>query len=59
METASCETKVRDAKLIALQFNECISKQEIEGLSDLMTDDHIFIDRAGAVDKGKASMTRR
>ncbi|MFX0022820.1 MAG: hypothetical protein ACFE9S_10860 [Candidatus Hermodarchaeota archaeon] len=37
---------VKDPKLIALQFNEYISNQDIEGLSSLMTEDHIFIDRA-------------
>ena len=48
----------RDPKLIALQFNEFINDQDIKGLCSLMTDDHTFIDRAGAVDKGKASMTK-
>ena len=48
----------KDPKLIALQFNEFINNQDIEGLSGLMTDDHTFIDRAGAVDKGKESMTK-
>ena len=48
----------KDPKLIALQFNEFINNQDIEGLSSLMTDDHTFIDRAGAVDKGKESMTK-
>ena len=48
----------RDTKLIALQFNEYINKQDIKGLTSLMTDDHTFIDRAGAVDKGKESMTK-
>lgn len=32
---------IRDPKLIALQFNEFINNQDIEGLSGLMTDDHI------------------
>ena len=38
---------VRDPKLTVLQFNEYINNQDIEGLSSLMTKDHIFIDRAG------------
>ncbi len=37
---------VKDPKLTALQFNEYINNQDIEGLSRLMTADHIFIDRA-------------
>ncbi|KPK62773.1 hypothetical protein AMJ83_09820 [candidate division WOR_3 bacterium SM23_42] len=47
-----------DPKLIALQFNEYINKQDIKGLSSLMTEDHTFIDRKGEVDKGKGSMTK-
>ena len=46
----------RDPKLTALQFNEFINRQDIEGLSSLMTDDHTFVDREGRVDKGKDSM---
>ncbi|MFX1417471.1 MAG: hypothetical protein ACFE9N_00980 [Promethearchaeota archaeon] len=33
--------------MIALQFNEYINNRDIEGLSSLMTENHIFIDRAG------------
>ncbi len=47
-----------DPKLTALQFNEYINRQDIEGLSGLMTEDHTFIDRKGHVDKGKGSMTK-
>ncbi len=38
--------KLKDPKLIALQFNEYINNQDIKGLSNLKTEDHIFIDRA-------------
>jgi predicted SnoaL-like aldol condensation-catalyzing enzyme len=48
----------KDPKLIALQFNEYINKQDIKGLSSLMTEGHTFIDRKGKVDKGKGSMTK-
>jgi len=37
----------RDPKLIALQFNEYINNRDIKGLSSLMSEDHIFIDRQG------------
>ncbi|HDZ17599.1 hypothetical protein LCGC14_1197670 [marine sediment metagenome] len=37
----------RDPKLTALQFNEYINNQDINGLTNLMTEDHIFIDREG------------
>ena len=48
----------KDPKLVALQFNEYINRQNIKGLSELMTDDHTFIDRAGKIDKGRESMTK-
>ncbi len=47
-----------DPKLTALQFNECINRQDICGLSSLMTDDHTFIDRKGEVVAGKEAMTK-
>jgi len=47
-----------DPKLTVLQFNECINRQDIDGLSSLMTEDHTFIDREGQGDKGKESMTK-
>ena len=47
-----------DTKLIALQFNDCINKQNIKGLTGLMSEDHTFIDRAGEIDRGKESMTK-
>lgn len=37
---------MKDPKTIALQFNNCISNADIKGLSDLMTEDHLFIDTA-------------
>ncbi|MFX1309193.1 MAG: hypothetical protein ACFE9M_08975 [Promethearchaeota archaeon] len=36
---------LKDPKLTALQFNEYINNQNIVGLTNLMTEDHIFIDR--------------
>jgi ketosteroid isomerase-like protein len=33
-----------DIEAIALQFNGCINNRDIEGLTDLMTEDHVFID---------------
>jgi ketosteroid isomerase-like protein len=48
----------RDPKLIVLQFNECINNQDLEGLSDLMTEDHTFIDSKGEIDRGKDTMLK-
>ena len=45
-----------DPKLTALQFNECINRQDVQGLARLMTKDHTFIDRKGEIDKGKQTM---
>lgn len=38
---------LRDPKLTALQFNEYINSRNIQGLTNLMTEDHIFMDRSG------------
>ena len=43
---------------IALKFNEKINQQDLEGLAELMTDDHTFIDSDGAVTKGKDVMKK-
>ncbi len=42
-----------DPKSIALQFNECITNADLNGLSNLMTEDYIFIDTANNRIKGK------
>lgn len=39
-----------DVMMTALQFNEKINQQDLGGLVELMTDDHMFIDNSGAVD---------
>jgi predicted SnoaL-like aldol condensation-catalyzing enzyme len=48
----------KDPKLVALEFNECISHQDLDGLSRLMTDDHTFIDRDGKVVQPKEAMIK-
>jgi ketosteroid isomerase-like protein len=40
----------------ALRFNDRINKQDLEGLAELMTNDHVFIDSGGKVTKGKNVM---
>jgi ketosteroid isomerase-like protein len=42
--------------LIALKFNEKINLQDLEGLAELMTEDHTFIDNSGEITKGKDVM---
>jgi ketosteroid isomerase-like protein len=42
--------------LTALRFNEKINLQDPEGLAELMTHDHMFIDAEGNVTKGKNVM---
>jgi uncharacterized protein (TIGR02246 family) len=42
--------------LTALRFNERINQQDPEGLAELMTDDHAFVDSEGNVTKGKDAM---
>src|SRR5262249_3974990 len=38
---------------IALQFNDCINRRDLDGLAALLTDDHTFIDSAHAAIHGK------
>ena len=45
-----------DLLSIALRFNEKINEQDSDGLANLMTDDHKFIDNEGNVTKGKEAM---
>jgi ketosteroid isomerase-like protein len=46
-----------DPRLIALRFNEFINHHDVDGLAALMTEDHQFVDRAGATIRGKVAMT--
>jgi predicted SnoaL-like aldol condensation-catalyzing enzyme len=48
----------RDPRLTALQSNEYINRQDIDGLAGLKSEGHTFIDRKGQVDEGKDTMTR-
>jgi len=43
---------------VALAFNEKINQRDLDGLSELMTEDHTFIDNSGEVTKGKEEMTK-
>ncbi len=40
-----------DVMMVALRFNEKINQRDLDGLVKLMTDDHMFIDNSGDVDK--------
>ena len=40
-----------DIMMVALRFNEKINQRDLDGLMKLMTDDHLFIDNSGDVDK--------
>ena len=45
-----------DVMMVALKFNEKINARDLEGLVELMTEDHIFIDIPGEVSKGRDVM---
>ena len=47
-----------DPKLVVLQFNECINNRDLHGLSNLMTEDHVFIDSNDDVHRGKKLMSK-
>jgi ketosteroid isomerase-like protein len=55
---ADAAMNTEDPKLTALRFNECINRHDIDGLVELMTDDHTFIDRKDEVFPGKEAMTK-
>lgn len=48
----------RDPKIIALEFNERITRHDIGGLSALMSEDHLFVDREGKNESSRERMTR-
>ncbi len=50
--------KSSDPKTVALEFNKCINRHDVEGLSALMPADHIYIDREGRSDRSKSGMVR-
>lgn len=37
--------------MVALKFNDKINRQDLNDLTELMTDDHIFIDNSGEIDR--------
>jgi ketosteroid isomerase-like protein len=41
---------------VALEFNRKINERDLNGLADLMSDDHVFVDGEGNVTKGKKVM---
>jgi ketosteroid isomerase-like protein len=44
-----------DLTSVAARFNRCVNARDLDGLADLMTDDHTFIDSAGSTLAGKAA----
>jgi ketosteroid isomerase-like protein len=38
---------------VVMAFNDCISRRDLAGLSNMMTDDHVFIDSANHTVSGK------
>ena len=53
---AACYTAVMtqpSANIVVASFNDCITRRDIDGLSRLMTDDHVFIDTANVTVSGK------
>ena len=44
-----------DPKQIAIRFNECINRKDLDGLGRLMSEDHVLIDTEDESDEGKRS----
>lgn len=40
-----------DVMMVALRFNEKINERDLDGLMELMTEDHVFIDNAGDISR--------
>jgi ketosteroid isomerase-like protein len=38
---------------VVVRFNDCINRRDLDGLSALMSDDHTFVDSAGAAVAGR------
>ena len=45
--------KIVEPKAIAMQFQNCINNADIDGLSELMTENHVFIDMENNRIEGK------
>jgi ketosteroid isomerase-like protein len=50
--------KQPDPESVALRFNDRINDRDLEGLVQLMTDGHTFIDKVGDVTSGREEMKR-
>lgn len=44
-----------DPKELALKFTDCINRRDVDGLGQLMTHDHCFIDPEDELDEGRRS----
>lgn len=49
---------LKDPKITALQYNEFINHQDVQGLASLMPEDFVFVPISGNIEKGKESMTQ-
>ena len=47
-----------DLMSVALRFNEKINERDLEGLAELMSEDHAFVDNDNTVTKGKDVMKK-
>jgi ketosteroid isomerase-like protein len=53
-ESPSANTAV-DPRTLTVAFNEQITQRNLEGLANLMSDNHTFIDTAGHAIRGKSA----
>ncbi|GAA0913841.1 nuclear transport factor 2 family protein [Virgisporangium aurantiacum] len=44
-----------DPALVVRRFNDFISDRDLDGLTGMMTDDHLFVDTTGATVAGRAA----
>lgn len=46
---------VPDPTAVAARFNGCINRRDVDGLAELMSDDHRFVDAEATVVSGKSA----
>jgi hypothetical protein len=57
-DAVGCGMDAFDVMMVALNFNVKINQRDLEGLVDLMTADHKFIDIPGEIHRGKVVMKK-
>jgi hypothetical protein len=55
---ASMSSVEKTATTVVRQFNDCISRRDLDALSDMLAENHVFIDSAGNMISGKRACAK-